>query len=83
MKKLLYSLISFGVLLFVVDRIGGWGLDKLRNITHSQMYTKMNRIERGVTEDVVIFGTSRANHHYIPSILSDTLQMSVYNAGTA
>lgn len=82
MKKLLYSLISFGVLLFVVDRIGGWGLDKLRNITHSQMYTKMNRIERGVTEDVVIFGTSRANMHYVPSILSDSLQMSVYNAGT-
>lgn len=31
--------------------------------------------------DIVIMGSSRAHHHYVPSILSDSLGVSVYNAG--
>jgi hypothetical protein len=31
--------------------------------------------------DVYIFGSSRALHHYDPSILQDSLRLSVYNAG--
>lgn len=31
--------------------------------------------------DVIIFGSSRASHHYIPSIIEDATGMSCYNAG--
>ena len=33
-------------------------------------------------EDIIILGSSRAAHHYVPSILSDSLNMSCYNAGS-
>ena len=32
-------------------------------------------------EDVIIMGSSRAMHHYVPSIIEDSLGMSCYNAG--
>lgn len=32
-------------------------------------------------EDIIIMGSSRASHHYVPQILSDSLGMSCYNTG--
>ncbi len=32
-------------------------------------------------EDILIFGSSRANHHYIPAIFEKELSQSCYNAG--
>ena len=32
-------------------------------------------------EDILIFGSSRALHHYIPSIIEDSLGLSCYNCG--
>ena len=32
-------------------------------------------------EEVIIMGSSRAMHHYVPSIIEDSLGMSCYNAG--
>jgi hypothetical protein len=31
--------------------------------------------------DVLVFGSSRANHNYIPNIFEDSLEMSFYNTG--
>lgn len=31
--------------------------------------------------DIIILGSSRANHHYDPKILSETFNLTVYNAG--
>lgn len=36
----------------------------------------------GTTEDILIFGSSRALHHYIPTILEDSLGMTAYNVGS-
>ena len=33
-------------------------------------------------ENILILGSSRAAHHYVPSILEDSLGMSCYNAGS-
>ncbi len=46
-------------------------------IFHRQQYV-MNESE----DDIIILGSSRASHHYVPSIISDTLGMSCYNAGS-
>ena len=53
-------------------------------------YLKMNtgeasRITYSITkasEEMFIFGSSRANHNYIPDILEDSLHLSAYNSGT-
>lgn len=42
---------------------------------------KLQYISREVHEDIILMGASRCHHHYIPSIISDSLHMSVYNAG--
>ena len=45
-------------------------------------YTKQdNFISDEVDANILIFGSSRAAHHYVPSILSDSLDMSCYNCG--
>jgi len=31
--------------------------------------------------DVLVFGSSRANHHYVPEIFEESLKMSFYNTG--
>ena len=33
------------------------------------------------TAEVLVFGSSRANHHYVPQIFEDNLKMSFYNTG--
>jgi hypothetical protein len=33
------------------------------------------------TEDIIVLGSSRANHHYVPSVFEDSLKMSFYNGG--
>ena len=34
------------------------------------------------TDDILIFGSSRAYHHYIPTIIEDKLKQSCYNTGS-
>lgn len=33
-------------------------------------------------EDIIVLGSSRAAHHYVPSIFKDSLNISCYNAGS-
>jgi hypothetical protein len=33
------------------------------------------------TADILVFGSSRANHHYVPKIFEDGLKMTFYNTG--
>ena len=40
-----------------------------------------NYINNEVKKDILIFGSSRALHHYNPTILSDSLGLSCYNCG--
>lgn len=42
---------------------------------------KLRYLVNDVHEDVLFMGTSRANSHYVPSIIADSLGMSVYNGG--
>lgn len=42
---------------------------------------KTNYSIDSVKTDILIFGSSRANHHYIPDIFEDSLLLSCYNTG--
>jgi len=46
-----------------------------------RQFRATNAIEK-TTADVLIFGSSRAYHHYVPSIMEDSLNHSCYNTGS-
>lgn len=81
MKNLLKSLLFVFVALFVVDRIGGRIMWWVNQHTQDISGPKMKYLVDEVDEDVVLLGTSRCNLHYVPSILADSIGMSVYNGG--
>ena len=31
--------------------------------------------------DLLVFGSSRANHHYVPEVFEDSLKLTFYNTG--
>lgn len=76
--KLLKTVLIFGALVIGVDK--GFG------IIMDTLYFQQGRpyvygIEKA-NEDILILGASRALHHYVPSIIEDSLQMTCFNFGS-
>jgi hypothetical protein len=81
MKKLLCSLLFILSGLFVADRFGGMMMNWVGEHTNDVLGPKLRYLHDDIHEDLVLIGASRCHHHYLPSILSDSLGMSVYNVG--
>lgn len=77
-------LLKFGLfllLLVLVDWSLGTVIEQLyRRSPRGANWTKVNWLLRE-RFDVVIFGSSRAFRHYVPSVISEELGLSVFNAG--
>lgn len=77
MKKVFTVFVLFIAVSFVADRLLGVVLHKA--------FTKSDCIENYVYQkcdaDIVVLGSSRAIHHYVPSIISDSLGLTCYNLG--
>lgn len=83
MKKYIFK----GICLLVFLVIADFAVGKLFSYLHRQAFEKspyglvteyaMNKVEA----DVIVIGSSRACHHYVPQILSDSLGMTVHNCG--
>jgi len=81
MKNAIFTIVAVAVGLFMVDRIGG---KVMAYLTANSNTVTVGRIAHAVYKtdaDVLILGSSRAQHHYVSVILEDSLGMSVYNAG--
>lgn len=81
MKKLLISILFVLVGLFAVDRAGGLAMQWVYDKTDNYIAEKIRYLADEADEDVIFLGTSRCNYHYVSSILSDSLGMTVYNGG--
>ncbi len=81
MKKLFISILFVSIGLFVVDRLGGMVMWWVNQHTHDVSGPKIKYLVNDVHEDILLMGTSRCNCHYVPSIISDTIGVSVYNGG--
>jgi hypothetical protein len=81
MKKLFYSLIIIIFGLYLVDRLGGIIMGMVNENSKDVLAPKLKYISNDIHEDLVFMGASRCHHHYIPSIISDSVGMTVYNAG--
>lgn len=82
-RDLAFKLLLLFVLLFTVDysvgviynRISDIALEKAPNASRTAFTMKK------VSAEVLIMGSSRANRHYVPSIISDSLNKTVFNCG--
>lgn len=66
----------------VVDKVAGAGMNRLLDaVPVTQDIGKGRFAINEVETDVVIVGSSRANHHYVSTMIADSLGCSVYNVG--
>ncbi len=81
-KKVLVGFVSIIVLLVVVDwAVGTWS-EKMYYTSKYGMYRRQIYVIKEAKEDILIMGSSRAAHHYVPEIIEDSLGMTCYNAGS-
>lgn len=79
------KVIVFVLLLFLVDRGIGSVFVAMKDhglkINSENMWLKTAFVVEKVDAEVLIIGSSKASHHYVPAIIADSLQMTVYNCG--
>lgn len=81
MKKFILNILIFFGIVAVIDLAAGkmfWYLQSTMagGRTGAEYYACKES-----NEDVIIMGSSRAQHHYVPQIITDSLGLSCYNAG--
>lgn len=81
MKKYLIKIVLFFVAIAVLDIFFGVVCQYMND--HSKGGGVKNRyyVCKESSEDVLVFGSSRAKHHYVPDIIEDSLGMTCYNTG--
>ena len=80
MKRFVIKLLAFLLLMFIVDRGVGLGMKYMQEHAKGGYIGHHNKIINS-DEDILIFGSSKAIHHYNPQIIKDSLGMSCYNCG--
>jgi hypothetical protein len=75
------KILAFIFLIASIDQVVGLILRKLYFHQRTGENYAMTYVYKNCTADILIFGSSRAQHHYDTRILSDRLKMSCYNAG--
>jgi len=81
MKRFITRLLVFLSLMFILDRGFGLAMKYLQDHAKGGYVGHHNYILHQSNEDILIFGSSRAIHHYNPQIVKDSLGMSCYNCG--
>lgn len=79
-KTFIIKAIVFVILFIVADQLCGMGF-KLLNKTAGDKFAREEFMRHEMTAEVVLLGSSRCTHHYMPNILQDSLGMTVYNCG--
>lgn len=81
MKKFLLKISLFAAILFSIDRIAGYAFAYLSKNSKGGYTGHYHHLTEKTNDDVLIFGSSRAIHHYNPQIITDSLGLSCYNCG--
>lgn len=69
------------VLLAIIDRGSGRILKHYYSVQTYGEESQITYIIDSLHTDILIFGSSRANHHYVPEIFESRLHCSCFNAG--
>ncbi len=81
MKKYLIKIVLFFVAVAVVDILFGMACQYMNDHSKGGGVKSRYYVCKESTEDVLVFGSSRAKHHYVPDIIEDSLKMTCYNTG--
>ena len=81
MKRFVIKILVFLAIMFILDRGFGLAMKYLQDHAKGGYVGHHNYILHQANEDILIFGSSRAIHHYNPQIIEDSLGMSCYNCG--
>lgn len=83
--KFILSGIGFLFLFIIIDHSIGYGLQyierNVREINPGVGSVKTSFVCEIIDSDVLIIGSSRAEHHYVPNVMKQSLSLSVFNCG--
>jgi hypothetical protein len=79
--KFIFSILSLLLFIGISDQLIGRFLKQYYFKQKSGLYYRTTYAIDSTKADILIFGSSRANHHYVPEIFEDSLNMSFYNCG--
>ena len=81
MKKFVAVILTSLVVLAIADRAVGALLEHLFRTTSSGAIGRQNELLQDDVPQVAVFGSSRALHHYVPSVIAKTTGMTCRNYG--
>ena len=81
MKRFILKIALFVIIISIIDILSGKLFAFLLEHTKGGDNWRNNYICNSVNDAILIFGSSRALHHYNPIIISDSLNLSCYNCG--
>ncbi len=82
LPSLLFKTIVFLFILFILDFVAGTILANLYSKQKPGDIYRVSYCIDSTKEDILIFGASRANHHYVPGIFQKRMNLSCYNTGS-
>ena len=81
MKRYLLHIMLFFGILAVIDLGFGFACEWLQEHAKGGRMKSVRQAALEQTADIVIMGSSRAHHHYVPQIITNVTGLSAYNAG--
>jgi hypothetical protein len=81
LKKIILNIALVGITVFVLDFSIGKLLRHFYFTEFSGSHQRTTYSMEKTKADILIFGSSRANHHYVPKIFEDSLKLTTYNTG--
>lgn len=81
MKKFIIRLFIFFLLIVICDFIFGKSMNYIINHIEVGGQARDNHICNKATEDILIFGSSRAANHYNSQMIEDSIGLTCYNCG--
>ena len=81
MKKYLRNIILFFVAAAIIDVLFGKVCQYMNDHSKGGGIKSRYYVCKESNEDVLVFGSSRAKHHYVPDVIEDSLHMTCYNTG--
>lgn len=81
MRKFLLKVLLFFACVVVMDLAFGQFFSYLRAHAKGGSTANGEYIANRATDDIIILGSSRATHHYVPQIIEDSLGVTCYNCG--
>lgn len=81
MKRFIVRVFVFFAVVAMIDVAFGYGMDYLFPKAKGGEIKETNDVCLNNYYDIVVMGSSRAHHHYVPEIFNDSMELSCFNIG--